>query len=147
MFPLLFVRVAVLEQLQEKLEVGEPLEKKVALMAEEQQQLVQHTVQHNLLAMASQFPVDLEISKQGAQHGARHLSPVGSDGSCPSFVPLQVLDKLVKEQRQDLTDGVKTLLKDYNKMVQTLLLSKQFIQWNEIPMQLEMAKEAKPVTE
>uniref|UniRef100_A0A8B9TFR1 Dynactin subunit 3 n=1 Tax=Anas platyrhynchos TaxID=8839 RepID=A0A8B9TFR1_ANAPL len=31
--------------------------------------------------------------------------------------------------------------------VQTLLLSKQFIQWNEILMQLEAAKEVKPVAE
>ncbi|XP_072715181.1 dynactin subunit 3-like isoform X1 [Ciconia boyciana] len=50
-----------------------------------------------------------------------------------------------QEQHQDLTDSVKTLLEDYNKM--TLLLSKQFVQWNEILMQLEMAKEAKPAAE
>ncbi|NWU48205.1 DCTN3 protein, partial [Dromas ardeola] len=50
-----------------------------------------------------------------------------------------------QEQRQDLTDGVKTLLEDYNKM--TLLLSKQFVQWHEILTRLEMAKEAKPVAE
>ncbi|GAB0208128.1 dynactin subunit 3 [Grus japonensis] len=31
--------------------------------------------------------------------------------------------------------------------VQTLLLSKQFVQWNEILTQLEMAKEAKPAAE
>ncbi|XP_075595244.1 dynactin subunit 3-like isoform X2 [Balearica regulorum gibbericeps] len=50
-----------------------------------------------------------------------------------------------QEQRQDLTDSVKMLLEDYNKM--TLLLSKQFVQWNEILTQLEMAKEAKPAAE
>ncbi|XP_065716902.1 dynactin subunit 3 [Patagioenas fasciata] len=50
-----------------------------------------------------------------------------------------------QEQRQDLTNGVKKLLEDYNKM--TLLLSKQFIQWNEILTQLEAAKEAKPAAE
>ncbi|XP_009888056.1 PREDICTED: dynactin subunit 3 [Charadrius vociferus] len=50
-----------------------------------------------------------------------------------------------QEQRQDLTDSVKTLLEDYNKM--TLLLSKQFVQWNEILTQLETAKEAKPAAE
>ncbi|XP_009463815.1 PREDICTED: dynactin subunit 3-like [Nipponia nippon] len=49
------------------------------------------------------------------------------------------------EQHQDLTDGVKMLLEDYNKM--TLLLSKQFVQWNEILTQLEMAKGAKPAVE
>ncbi|XP_059690054.1 dynactin subunit 3 isoform X1 [Gavia stellata] len=50
-----------------------------------------------------------------------------------------------QEQRQDLADSVKTLLEDYNKM--TLLLSKQFVQWNEILTRLETAKEAKPVAE
>ncbi|NWX67727.1 DCTN3 protein, partial [Alca torda] len=50
-----------------------------------------------------------------------------------------------QEQRQNLTDGVKTLLEDYNKM--TLLLSKQFVQWHEILTRLETAKEAKPVAE
>ncbi|XP_074991551.1 dynactin subunit 3-like isoform X1 [Calonectris borealis] len=50
-----------------------------------------------------------------------------------------------QEQCQDLTNSVKTLLEDYNKM--TLLLSKQFVQWNEILTRLEMAKEAKPVAE
>ncbi|KAK2512160.1 hypothetical protein Q9233_016432 [Columba guinea] len=54
-----------------------------------------------------------------------------------------------QEQRQNLTNGVKKLLEDYNKMghIQTLLLSKQFIQWNEILTQLEAAKEAKPAAE
>ncbi|XP_075266907.1 dynactin subunit 3 [Opisthocomus hoazin] len=50
-----------------------------------------------------------------------------------------------QEQRQDLTDSVKTLLEDYNKM--TLLLSKQFVQWNEILTRLETAKGAKPAAE
>ncbi|NXI53766.1 DCTN3 protein, partial [Chloroceryle aenea] len=50
-----------------------------------------------------------------------------------------------QEQRHDLTDSVKTLLEDYNKM--TLLLSKQFVQWNEILTRLEVAKEVKPVVE
>ncbi|XP_010073371.1 PREDICTED: dynactin subunit 3 [Pterocles gutturalis] len=50
-----------------------------------------------------------------------------------------------QEQREALTDSVKTLLEDYNKM--TLLLSKQFVQWNEILTRLEAAKEVKPVAE
>ena len=65
-------QVAVLEQLQEKLEVGEPPEKKVALTAEEQQQLVQHALQHNLLAVASQFPMNVKISNRGSN--MQHLS-------------------------------------------------------------------------
>ncbi|KAM9168367.1 dynactin subunit 3-like [Mergus octosetaceus] len=50
-----------------------------------------------------------------------------------------------QDQCKQFSDGVKTLLEDYNKT--TLLLSKQFIQWNEILMQLEAAKEVKPVAE
>ncbi|NXP49703.1 DCTN3 protein, partial [Heliornis fulica] len=50
-----------------------------------------------------------------------------------------------QEQRHDLAESVKTLLEDYNKM--TLLLSKQFLQWNEILTRLEAAKEAKPAAE
>ncbi|KFW92224.1 AT-rich interactive domain-containing protein 3A, partial [Phalacrocorax carbo] len=51
---------------REKLETGEPPEKKVALTAEEQQRLVQHALQHNLLAMASQFPMNVKISNRGS---------------------------------------------------------------------------------
>ncbi|KAI6058414.1 Dynactin subunit 3 [Aix galericulata] len=50
-----------------------------------------------------------------------------------------------QDQCKQFSDGVKALLEDYNKT--TLLLSKQFVQWNEILMQLEAAKEAKPVAE
>ncbi|KAM9168368.1 uncharacterized protein V3H86_013794 [Mergus octosetaceus] len=57
-------QAAVLEQLWEKLETGEPPEKKVALTAEEQQQLMQQALQHNLLAMASQFPMNIKVSNQ-----------------------------------------------------------------------------------
>lgn len=65
-------QAVVLEQLQEKLETGEPPEKKVALTAEEQQRLVQHALQHNLLAMASQFPMNVKISNGGSE--MQHLS-------------------------------------------------------------------------
>ncbi|NXX62813.1 ARI3A protein, partial [Scopus umbretta] len=57
-------QAVVWEQLRDKLEVGKPPEKKVALMAEEQQQLVQHALQHNLLAVASQFPMNIKISNR-----------------------------------------------------------------------------------
>ncbi|NWR34637.1 DCTN3 protein, partial [Tachuris rubrigastra] len=50
-----------------------------------------------------------------------------------------------QEKRHELTDSVKTLLEGYNKM--TLLLSKQFVQWNEILTRLEAAKQAKPLAE
>ncbi|XP_014165421.1 AT-rich interactive domain-containing protein 3C, partial [Geospiza fortis] len=66
---------ASVPQLREKLETGEPPEKKVALTAEEQQRLVQHALQHNLLAMASQFPMNIKISnRDDRQETALNLS-------------------------------------------------------------------------
>ncbi|KAL3064907.1 hypothetical protein OYC64_001021 [Pagothenia borchgrevinki] len=57
-------RAATLEQLREKLEPGggEGPERKMARrMAEEQQRLMQQAFQHNLLAMASQMPLNLRL--------------------------------------------------------------------------------------
>ncbi|NWI28493.1 ARI3A protein, partial [Sula dactylatra] len=72
------LQAAMLEQQREKLEVWEPPEKKVALTAEEQQRLVQHALQHNLLAMASQFPINIKISNQDdRQETALNLSTNG----------------------------------------------------------------------
>lgn len=79
-------QVAVLEQLREKVDTGEPPEKKVALTAEEQQQLMQQALQHNLLAMASQFPMNIKVSNQGSalQPPAwppQPLAPLGENGA------------------------------------------------------------------
>ncbi|XP_038556562.1 AT-rich interactive domain-containing protein 3B-like isoform X3 [Micropterus salmoides] len=57
-------RAATLEQLREKLETsggGDGPERKMARLAEEQQRLMQQAFQHNLLAMASQMPMNLRI--------------------------------------------------------------------------------------
>nr|XP_048706195.1 LOW QUALITY PROTEIN: AT-rich interactive domain-containing protein 3C [Caretta caretta] len=71
-------QAAALEQLREKLETGEPPEKKVALMAEEQQRLMQRALQQNLLAMASQFPRNIKISnRDDRQETALNLSTNG----------------------------------------------------------------------
>ncbi|KFP95598.1 AT-rich interactive domain-containing protein 3A, partial [Leptosomus discolor] len=71
-------QAAVLEQLREKLETGEPPEKKAALTVEEQQRLVQHALQHNLLAVASQFPMNVKISnRDDRQETALNLSTNG----------------------------------------------------------------------
>ncbi|XP_029860325.1 LOW QUALITY PROTEIN: AT-rich interactive domain-containing protein 3C [Aquila chrysaetos chrysaetos] len=71
-------QAVVLEQLREKMETGEPPEKKVALTAEEQQRLVQHALQHNLLAVASQFPMNVKISnRDDRQETALNLSTNG----------------------------------------------------------------------
>ncbi|KAM8793001.1 dynactin subunit 3-like [Eudromia elegans] len=82
----------------------------------------------------------------------KNLQPV-LDSPCIQAVPdhaakLQRLSQIhiqQQEQCEALTDAVKMLLEDYNKM--TLLLSKQFVQWDETLTQLETAKKAKPVAE
>ncbi|XP_026545431.1 AT-rich interactive domain-containing protein 3C [Notechis scutatus] len=72
-------QAAALEQLREKLETSEPPEKKMALVAEEQQRLVQQALQQNLLAMASQFPVNIKVNSRGddRQEAALNLSTNG----------------------------------------------------------------------
>ncbi|XP_034567856.1 AT-rich interactive domain-containing protein 3A [Notolabrus celidotus] len=57
-------QVAALEQLREKLEAGEPPEKKMALPAEEHHRLLQRALQHNLLAMTAQLPMNIRINNQ-----------------------------------------------------------------------------------
>lgn len=59
------VQVAALEQLREKLESGEPPEKKMMMMAEEQQRIMQHALQQNLLAMATQLPLNIKLNNRG----------------------------------------------------------------------------------
>ena len=68
-------QAAVLEQLRDKLETGEPPEKKVALTVEEQQRLMQHTLQHNLLAVASQFPMNIKVSNRGSTAAPNMVTP------------------------------------------------------------------------
>ncbi|CAF87999.1 unnamed protein product, partial [Tetraodon nigroviridis] len=58
-------QVAALEQLRDKLEAGEPPEKKMALPAEDHHRLLQRALQHNLLAMTGQIPMNIRINNQG----------------------------------------------------------------------------------
>lgn len=60
-------QVAALEQLRDKLEAGEPPEKKMALPAEEHHRLLQRALQHNLLAMTGQIPMNIRINNQGTR--------------------------------------------------------------------------------
>ncbi|TNN29946.1 AT-rich interactive domain-containing protein 3A [Liparis tanakae] len=60
-------QAAALEQLREKLESGEPPEKKMMTVAEEQQRMMQHALQQNLLAMATQLPLNIKLNNRG-QH-------------------------------------------------------------------------------
>ncbi|KAJ8408333.1 hypothetical protein AAFF_G00257470 [Aldrovandia affinis] len=72
-------QVAALEQLRDKLETGEPPEKKMALPSEEHQRLLQRALQHNLLAMTTaQMPMNIRISNQdGRQDSALNLTTNG----------------------------------------------------------------------
>lgn len=58
-------QAAALEQLREKLESTEPPEKKMALVADEQQRLMQRAVQQSFLAMTAQLPMNIRINSQG----------------------------------------------------------------------------------
>ncbi|XP_035379305.1 AT-rich interactive domain-containing protein 3A isoform X2 [Electrophorus electricus] len=72
-------QVAALEQLRDKLEAGEPPEKKMALPAEEHQRLLQRALQHNLLAMTAQMPMNIRINSQdGRQDSALNLTTNGT---------------------------------------------------------------------
>ncbi|XP_043778104.1 AT-rich interactive domain-containing protein 3B isoform X2 [Cervus elaphus] len=55
-------RTATLEQLRERLESGEPPEKKVSRLSEEEQRLVQQAFQRNLFHMARQLPMKIRIN-------------------------------------------------------------------------------------
>ncbi|XP_061095493.1 AT-rich interactive domain-containing protein 3A [Conger conger] len=71
-------QVAALEQLRDKLEAGEPPEKKMALSSEDHQRLLQRALQHNLLAMTAQMPMNIRINNQdGRQDSALNLTTNG----------------------------------------------------------------------
>ncbi|OXB55486.1 hypothetical protein ASZ78_016457, partial [Callipepla squamata] len=74
-------RTATLEQLRERLEAGEPPEKKVSRMTEEEQRLVQQALQRNLFSMARQIPMKIKINgkedKPDSAAAALNLSPNG----------------------------------------------------------------------
>ncbi|XP_054644625.1 AT-rich interactive domain-containing protein 3A isoform X2 [Dunckerocampus dactyliophorus] len=73
-------QVAALEQLRDKLEAGEPPEKKMALPAEEHHRLLQRALQHNLLAMTAQIPMNVRINQlDGRQDSAMNLTTNGTN--------------------------------------------------------------------
>ncbi|XP_059197866.1 AT-rich interactive domain-containing protein 3A isoform X2 [Centropristis striata] len=72
-------QMVALEQLRDKLEAGEPPEKKMALPAEEHHRLLQRALQHNLLAMTAQIPMNIRISNQDSrQDSALNLTTNGT---------------------------------------------------------------------
>ncbi|KAF5912972.1 hypothetical protein HPG69_013667 [Diceros bicornis minor] len=74
-------QAAALEQLREKLESGEPPEKKMALVADEQQRLMQRALQQNFLAMTAQLPMSIRINSQASESRQDSTASVpGSNG-------------------------------------------------------------------
>ncbi|XP_027714061.1 AT-rich interactive domain-containing protein 3B [Vombatus ursinus] len=55
-------RTATLEQLRERLEAGEPPEKKASRMTEEEQRFMQQAFHRNLLSVARQLPMKVKIN-------------------------------------------------------------------------------------
>lgn len=81
-------RTATLEQLRERLESGEPPEKKVSRMTEEEQRLVQQALQRNLFSMARQIPMKIKINGKGKQHleiHTRSLQTAAGEGTAPNL--------------------------------------------------------------
>lgn len=58
-------RMATLEQLRERLESGEPPEKKASRLSEEEQRLVQQAFQRNFFSMARQLPMKIRVTSRG----------------------------------------------------------------------------------
>ncbi|XP_062874023.1 AT-rich interactive domain-containing protein 3A [Trichomycterus rosablanca] len=72
------VQATALKQFREKLEAGEPPEKKVMLMAEDQQRIMHHALQQNIFAMASQLPMNIKLNNiDDRQETALNLSTNG----------------------------------------------------------------------
>ncbi|XP_036763570.2 AT-rich interactive domain-containing protein 3B isoform X1 [Manis pentadactyla] len=84
-------RTAALEQLRERLESGEPPEKKTARLSEEEQRLVQQAFQRNLLSVARQLPMKIRINgredRSEAAAAALNLT-TGSIGSISMSVDI-----------------------------------------------------------
>lgn len=55
-------RIATLEQLRERLESGEPPEKKASKLSEEEQRLVQQAFQRNFFSMTRQLPMKIRVN-------------------------------------------------------------------------------------
>uniref|UniRef100_H9GZW8 AT-rich interactive domain-containing protein 3 n=1 Tax=Equus caballus TaxID=9796 RepID=H9GZW8_HORSE len=84
-------QAAALEQLREKLESGEPPEKKMALVADEQQRLMQRALQQNFLAMTAQLPMSIRINSQASesrQDSASNLSSTNGSNSISMSVEI-----------------------------------------------------------
>lgn len=99
-------QAAALEQLREKLESTEPPEKKMALVVDEQQRLMQRAVQQSLLAMTAQLPMNIRINSQGTASSKPSTFP-RMPGETSAGKPLR---KGQEAQREERASRVSTVL-------------------------------------
>lgn len=59
------IQAVAQEQIKEKMKHSESPEKRMLMVAEEQQRIMQHTLQQNLLSMATQLPLHIKLSNRG----------------------------------------------------------------------------------
>ncbi|CAJ0967268.1 unnamed protein product [Ranitomeya imitator] len=149
-------QAAALEQLREKLESGEPPEKKLALGTEEQQRLVQRAIQQNLLAMTSQFPMNIRINSQaeGRQESAVNLTTNGTNSISMSVELNGIVYTVFVSQHQikkwgDITDRLhvnENLINTTNCFGKTERKLKHKVSYllNLLPQHLESSKEVSP---
>ncbi|XP_048829010.1 AT-rich interactive domain-containing protein 3A-like [Brienomyrus brachyistius] len=83
-------RASTLEQLRDKLETGDGPERKMVRLAEEQQRLMQQALQHNLLAMASQVPMGLQLSATSREDKQDLALSITSTGAASISVSVEV---------------------------------------------------------
>ncbi|KAK3533864.1 hypothetical protein QTP70_032981 [Hemibagrus guttatus] len=97
-------QVAALEQLREKLESGEPPEKKMAVPTDDHQRFLQRALQQNLLAMSNQMPMNIRInSQESRQDSALNLTTNGLNSISMS---VELNGVIYTGRRMDrLTDG------------------------------------------
>lgn len=79
-------RTGTLEQLRERLESGEPPEKKASRLSEEEQRLVQQAFQRNLFSMARQLPMKIRINGRGKH---QCITPSSPYNTCHTTAPLR----------------------------------------------------------
>ncbi|KAG1944581.1 AT-rich interactive domain-containing protein 3B [Pimephales promelas] len=83
------LRASTLDHLREKLETEAP-ERKMIRLAEEQQRLMHQAFQHNLMAMASQMPMNLRLGAPAREEKQDLAMSISSTGAASISVSVEV---------------------------------------------------------
>ncbi|XP_007113808.1 AT-rich interactive domain-containing protein 3B isoform X1 [Physeter macrocephalus] len=83
-------RTATLEQLRERLESGEPPEKKMSRLSEEEQRLVQQAFQRNFFSMARQLPMKIRINGRAEDRAEASAAAVNLTTSSVGSINMSV---------------------------------------------------------